>query len=91
MKILFNLVRFLVNISFSIFLLIIFLYKFGDIGIIDYFIFFIPFLSAGVLYRIDKRFTDNNKKSVYYISILFYFLSMIFYYVYALYHITISF
>ena len=91
MKIISNPIRFLLSTFFSIYVLNLFLYKFGDIGTIDYFIFFITFLVSGIFYFLDKLVTNNRKKGIYFFSILFYFVFMISYYIYALYHINISF
>ena len=44
MKILADIIRFLINITVSISSLFIFIYYFNDEGLVDYFVFAIPFL-----------------------------------------------
>ena len=91
MKILKNIIRFLINITISISSLFIFLYYFNDNGLVDYFIFVIPFLISLIIYFLDKKITGNSKKGVYYLSIISYFIISALIFVYAMSQVRINF
>jgi len=91
MKIIQNFVRFFVNITISITSLFVFLYYLNDRGVIDYFVFAIPFLVGLIIYFFDKKITGNSKKGIYFFSIVLYFVISALIFLYAMSQVKINF
>ncbi len=86
MKILKNLISFLIEVMISLGCVYFVFLKFEHKNFSNYLFFSIPFLVSFLLYFIDKKITGNKNIWIHILSIIFYFLFCLSYLFYAIAH-----